>query len=253
MGVISIGQGEDSLFDALAYFDGYDGKALRIDVANFMEMQAVNQPNHEESELWLQEVCQLRANMPGTYAAILAYSLMKSRRVLVHAIRASEGAFAIIQEASHPMIYGKEGAQEVHLLYSEAGHFDALVDLANSTLANALSTASLTRPGPGPAFGAPLENTQQLELSSLFAPIATYSRAHIASWTSSGSEGVLAEEEHEELLRLAGWLLQLHCMPPPKTQQFRAALRTWQDMLRRRLGGRRLPWPWSFMVHGMIL
>ena len=48
----------DGLFHALAHFDGYDGQALRVDVANFLEENALTQPGFEEE--WLQEAVKLR-------------------------------------------------------------------------------------------------------------------------------------------------------------------------------------------------
>ena len=38
----------DCFFHALAYFDGYDGQALRIDMADFLEEQALTQPGFKE-------------------------------------------------------------------------------------------------------------------------------------------------------------------------------------------------------------
>ena len=42
MGVVKVAGDGDCLFHALAFFDGSDGGALRIDVADFMEAEAVN-------------------------------------------------------------------------------------------------------------------------------------------------------------------------------------------------------------------
>eukprot|EP00434_Breviolum_minutum_P022474 symbB.v1.2.019835.t1/scaffold1644.1/size164340/5 len=50
----------DCLFHALAFFDGSDGGALRIDVADFMEQEAVNQPAFEAE--WLDEAERVAAD-----------------------------------------------------------------------------------------------------------------------------------------------------------------------------------------------
>ena len=246
MGVVQVAPDVDCLFHALAYFDGYDGKVLRMDLANFMEQQAGGQAGLQAQ--WLQEVCHLRDNKWGGFLAIAAYSLMKGRRVMVHILRPELGTVQI-QEMSHDSIYGVEIAPVVHLLYRDAGYFDALVELTDGS-----DVPSLGQQGASPQLPSiDKDQVQQLELSSLFAPIASYSQAYVASWTTHSVVPTITQEETGEMLRLAGWLLQLHCMPPPRTHQFRNALRTWQTMLRGRLGGRRLPWPWSFMVYGMIL
>ena len=61
----------DCLFHALAYFDGYDGQALRIDVADFLEEQALTQPGFEEE--WHQE-----ASMQGRVEVPMAHILHTS-------------------------------------------------------------------------------------------------------------------------------------------------------------------------------
>ena len=245
MNVIRMEHDGDSLFHALAHFDGYDGKMLRMELANFMEAQAANHPGFEE--LWLLEAFQLRLNTWGGHAAIIAYSLMKARRVMVHTLQA-DTPLPIVEEVSHASVWGQDGQRTVHILHdSSTDHYDALVEIPLG------ASMEPTRGLPSPLQA---NDLQHLDFSSLYAPIAAYSQAYIASWTVTShryTEGVVSPEETEELLRLAGWILQLMCMPPPRAHQFRMALRTWQGMLRQRFGGRALPWPWSFMVYGMLL
>ena len=150
-----------------------------------------------------------------------------------------------VEEVSHTTNYGRENLRVLHLMYYDHGHYDALVEVNTAT-----TSMEPTRRSPLPLQ---VDDLQHLEFSSLYAPIAAYSPAYIASWTAQCDGNFVTKEESEELLRLAGWLLQLLCMPPPATHQFRSALRTWQAMLRRRLGGRLLPWPWSLVIYGLII
>ena len=245
MKVVPVDHDGDSLFHALAHFDGYDGKVLRIELANFMEAQAAHHPGFEE--LWLLEAFQLRSGKWGGSGAIIAYSLMKARRVMVHTAWA-DTPIPAAEEVSHASIYGQSDRRTVHILCNgNGGYYDALVEIPVGTS---------MEPTRGSPFALQTEDLQHLDFSSLYAPIAAYSQAYVASWTVTSHryrEGIVTEDENEELLRLAGWILQLICMPPPKAHQFRTALRTWQAMLRQRFGGRALPWPWSFMVYGMLL
>lgn len=50
----------DCLFHALAFFEGCDGKALWLELANFMGAGAANHPGLEDQ--WLLAARELRAN-----------------------------------------------------------------------------------------------------------------------------------------------------------------------------------------------
>ena len=240
MGVVAVeGEGE-CLFHALAYFDSLDGWALQMTVADFMEAEAVNQRGFEAE--WLCTAGQLRAQHWGSACAIMGYSLMANTRVVVHTLADQVGIAAAVEEASHPVVHGEAAARVVHVLYNiNMDHYDALVEVAQGRGASEPPTQPTEAP--------------PVEFSSLFAPVAAYTRAYIARWTASSEhdETAVTEVEEQELLRLAGWLLQLLCVPQPETRQLRTALRAWQTMLRQHFGGRLLPWPWSFVIYGMIL
>ena len=239
MGIIAMDGDGDCLFHALGYFDNFDGKELQMNIANFMDGQVWRQAGFFE-EGWHQDVERLRANQPANHVAIAAYSLMMETRVMVHTTGGPMAGFVPIQEMSHASIYGSETARTVHILHNDMGRFDALVELAP------VQKAAL--PCPGPCL-------QTLAPSSLHAPVAAYSRAYVAEWTTKtgDDENAVSQAEREEMLRVAGWLMQLLCTPQHATGQLRAALRSRQAMLRQHFGRRLLPWPWSFMVHGMIL
>lgn len=237
LSVVNAPRDGDCLFHALAHFDNYSGKALRLDVANFLEKQAVNQFGFEEE--WLQEAAKLRDNKWGGHTAIIAYSLMARARVMLHTLDGETGTLRL-EEASHSLLYGKDGVRVIHLLYNNIDHYDALAEVTRDAPKTVVQQQSQTI------------GLQELDFPSLFAPVSAYSQAYIASWTTQHADTISVCEANE-LLRLAGWLLQLHCMPPPTTHQFRRALRDWQSTLRQHFRDRLLPWPWSFMIHGMLL
>lgn len=114
----------DCLFHALGTFDGYDGAALRIEVAGFMEVHAAEQEGFEEE--WMSEAGKLRDSQWGGHTAIAAYSLMTSRRVIIHT---KQGGLQMpaVQEMSHAEVMGKEDCPAVHILYNNVDHYDALI------------------------------------------------------------------------------------------------------------------------------
>lgn len=126
MGVVKMKGDGDCCFHALAYFNAHDGKALRIEVADFMEEHALDQPGFEEE--WLLEASKLRANRWGGHSAIAAYSLLKGRRVIVHTRNIAAGTVDV-QEQSHGFIYGSQQMEQVHILYNGIDHYDALVEM----------------------------------------------------------------------------------------------------------------------------
>jgi hypothetical protein len=238
MGVISMGGGVDCLFHALAFFDQYDGCALRCHVASFMEKQAQHQ--HGLETAWFCEAQQLHSKAPPSRLAITAYSLMTQTRVMVHTL-STAGQNATVEEVSHPLVCGAGAARMVHILYRNMNQYDALVELTTCT--------------EGTAAHIPLTYPMPIDYWSLRAPIHSHPPAFIAEWTTQvdDDETAVTDAEREELIRMTGWLLQLLCMPRSGTSQLRIALRVWQAKLRQYFGCRLLPWPWSFVIYGMIL
>ena len=126
--VIKVTGDGDCLFHALAFIDGYDGGALRIDVANFMEENAQGQPGFQEE--WVREVGQLRASKWGGHTATIAYSLMRNTRVMVHTFQA-ETKTVTVEEVSHASIHRNDAVRLAHILYNGCDHYDALVELTD--------------------------------------------------------------------------------------------------------------------------
>ena len=119
----------DCLFHALAHFDGYDGQALRVDVANFLEENALTQPGFEEE--WLQEAVKLRDYKWGGHTATAAYSLMQRRRICVHPRQPGTGA-PKVEELSHASVHGQEDLHVAHILCNGVDHYDALVEVSDT-------------------------------------------------------------------------------------------------------------------------
>lgn len=116
----------DCLFHALGAFDGYDGAALRIEVVGYMEVHAMEQEGFEEK--WLTEARKLRDSQWGGHTAIAAYSLMTSRRVVLHT-RGGNMEMPKVKEMSHAEVFGKEDYDVVHILYNNLDHYDALIQI----------------------------------------------------------------------------------------------------------------------------
>ena len=92
----------DCLFHALGLPDSYDGNALRIEVADFMEARAPGLPAADQ-QLWLLEAEKLRGNRWAGHTAAVAYSAFKQRRVLIHQ-RRGEGAAPRVEDATHASV-----------------------------------------------------------------------------------------------------------------------------------------------------
>ena len=117
----------DCLFHALGLPDSYDGNALRIEVADFMEARAPGLPAADQ-QLWLLEAEKLRGNRWAGHTAAVAYSAFKQRRVLIHQRR--EGAAPRVEDATHASVPPTAPLQ--HILYNGADHYDALVEVSTA-------------------------------------------------------------------------------------------------------------------------
>ena len=127
LAVVKVAGDGDCLFHALAFLDNYDGGALRIELAEFMERHAHTQSAFQEE--WLIEASKLRCNRWAGHTVITAYSLMKNTRVMVHTKEGGEGTVKV-EEMSHASVFGSREARLVHILYN-GSHYDALVEISN--------------------------------------------------------------------------------------------------------------------------
>ena len=145
MRVVKVEGDGDCLFHALAYFESGDGGALRIDVADFLEANALEQEGFEE--IWLREAEELRASAWGGHNAIIAYSLMKKTRVILHTHH-NGTAETTVAEQSHGLVIDCDEAPVLHILYNGVNHYDALVPLVTAADREDLVPAWEDQPAP---------------------------------------------------------------------------------------------------------
>lgn len=128
--IVKVSGDGDCLFHALAYADGGDGQALRLELANYMEAFADGEAGFQEE--MRREAAKLRAGTWGGHAAIATYSHMKQKRIVAHARRVYDGtATAVVEEMSHASVQGKEGVCMSRIFYNDDDHDDALVEVAD--------------------------------------------------------------------------------------------------------------------------
>jgi len=145
MMVVKVEGDGDCLFHALAYFESGDGGALRIDVADFLEAHALDQ--HGFEEIWLREAEKLRASAWGGHNAIIAYSLMKRTRVVLHTHHTG-AAETTVAEQSHGLVKDCTEAPVHHILFNGVNHYDALVPLVTAADHEGLKPAWENQPAP---------------------------------------------------------------------------------------------------------
>ena len=140
MRVVKVEGDGDCLFHALAYFESGDGGALRIEVADFLEANALEQQGFEET--WFREAEKLRASAWGGHTAIVAYSLMKKTRVILHTHKTGAAETTVVEQSHSPVIDCNE------VLYNGVNRYDALVPLVTAADREGLMPAWENQPSP---------------------------------------------------------------------------------------------------------
>ena len=137
----------DCLFHALAYHLGAaeTGAALRDQVANYMEQEALEQPSWE-SEYFLEEARSLRAGVWGGTTASTVFTKMMGVRVVVHTKEADKDV--AVKDWTHLSV--PDNRTTLHLLFNGSDHYDALKEVEYQ--ANAME-AAWEQPPP-PAYAA---------------------------------------------------------------------------------------------------
>ncbi|CAK9046729.1 ATP-dependent DNA helicase, partial [Durusdinium trenchii] len=131
MGVVKVAGDGSCLFHSLAFHEGCGGEALKVEIIDFIDNVLAAQDEALQEE-WLQEAEHLRGDAAwGGHMAIVAYSAMREKRVVVHT-RLGEGGVQV-QEQSHEAVYGNSSLPTVHILYNGEDHYDAMVELADAT------------------------------------------------------------------------------------------------------------------------
>jgi hypothetical protein len=180
MAVTKVAGDGDCLFHALAFFDAYDGGALRIDVAEFMETHARNQVGYEGE--WIREAKRLRASEWGGHTVVTAYSLMKKARVVLHTHRSGD-ATTTVEEVMHMSINSNEAVRTVHILYNGVDHYDALVEITDTQ-----DLVPAWPQPPPPVYFSPASN----QADDDFPPLADTRQGHDNRSTKLGRKGLTA-------------------------------------------------------------
>lgn len=126
LGLVDVAGDGDCLFHALGVHDSQDGRALRIEIAHFMEAEALNQEDGFAGT-WLDEAEQLLHGRWGGYTALTAYSLLRRVKVEVH-IKQPAGS-CLIKDATHPDVARNGLAPVRRVFYNGLDHYQALVQL----------------------------------------------------------------------------------------------------------------------------
>ena len=180
MAVTKVAGDGDCLFHALAFFDVYDGGALRIDVAEFMEAHAQDQAGYEGE--WVREARRLRASEWGGHTAVTAYSLMKQAKVVFYTHRSGE-AKTTVEEVMHMSINSSEAVRTIHILYNEVDHYDALVEITD-----AQDLVPAWPQPPPPIYFSPASN----QADDDFPPLTDTRQGHDNRSTKPGRKGLTA-------------------------------------------------------------
>ena len=126
LGLVKVPGDGDCLFHALGLHDAQDGNALRIEIAHFMQQEALNQDDGFAGT-WLDEAEELLDGRWGGHTAATAYSLLRTVKVEIH-IRQSCGT-VLIKDATHPDVAGMETAPTRRVFYNGVDHCQALVEV----------------------------------------------------------------------------------------------------------------------------
>ena len=180
LAVMKVAGDGDCLFHALAFFDAYDGGALRIDVAEFMEAHAPNQAGYEGE--WIREAKRLRAREWGGHTVVTAFSLMKKVKVVLHTHRSGE-ATTTVEEVMHMSMNNSEAVRTLHILYNGVDHYDALVEVTDTHD----MVPAWPQPPPPIYFSPP---SQQPDLD--FPPLTDTRQGHDNPSTKLGRKGFTA-------------------------------------------------------------
>ena len=116
----------DCLFHALGFVDSMGGNLLRGTLVAFMREEAtLLEP--AEASIWTEEADALSGNVWGGHTAIMAYTKMRQRCVILHK-RDIVGSMQLLF-VKHDSVPGTAEVQ--HVLYTGGNHYDALLELSN--------------------------------------------------------------------------------------------------------------------------
>ena len=135
LAVVDVPGDGNCLFSALALHEpSSTAEELRTEVADFLEANAMTQGVHAES--WFEESDYLRGSKEdhwGGDTALVAYSLLRQRRVFVHT-QEQEGWQPKVVEKTHEGVAVDVSADAaIHLLYNGSDHYTGLVPIEDLT------------------------------------------------------------------------------------------------------------------------
>lgn len=126
LGIVDVAGDGDCLFHAVGFHDSQDGRTLRIEIARFMEREALNQEDGFQGA-WLDEAEELLRGRWGGHTALTAYSLLRKAKMEVHILQLSGSV--LIKDATHPDVAGIDTAPVIRVFYNGLDHYQALVQL----------------------------------------------------------------------------------------------------------------------------
>ncbi|CAE7300135.1 anks1b, partial [Symbiodinium sp. CCMP2592] len=143
------------LFHALAHGSEENGVHLRALIIQYLEDNAASQENEEQVEAWYQEAEYLQSNAShwGGDTAIIAFTLMRQQRVILHwrtddgHIQTSERTHTEVQDTAERFRHaGQDNAEIIHLWYNGRDHYDLLVPSQEQPPAPAPRAANQPQP-----------------------------------------------------------------------------------------------------------
>eukprot|EP00971_Amphidinium_carterae_P346282 6487632-Amphidinium_carterae.4 len=112
----------DCLFHALAMHEDGDAAALRMEVTDYLEQEAMSQ---EAPYPWLEEAANLRGNQWATHTTICGYALMQKRQVIVHKLDERTQAHNTLSLLDQDVDTG--GHEPIHIWYNGTNHYEGIV------------------------------------------------------------------------------------------------------------------------------
>eukprot|EP00971_Amphidinium_carterae_P332991 6467450-Amphidinium_carterae.1 len=143
----------DCLFHAIAMHEDGDAAALRVEVSDYLEREAMSQ---EAPYPWLEEATNLRAKQWATHTAICGYALMRKRQVIVHNMDEMTQAHNTISLLDKDV--DTSGHEPIHIWYNGTNHYEGMVHsssaVSDTILSGGMSHDNEDFPSLGRSIGA---------------------------------------------------------------------------------------------------
>eukprot|EP00971_Amphidinium_carterae_P345242 6486103-Amphidinium_carterae.1 len=150
----------DCLFHAIALHEDGDAAALRVEISDYLEREAMSQ---EAPYPWLEEAANLRADQWATHTAICGYALMRKRQVIVHhmdEMTQAHNTFSLLDKD-----VDTNGHEPIHIWYNGTNHYEGMVHssgvVADTMLSGGTSQDKEDFPPLGKSIGASPKKRQR--------------------------------------------------------------------------------------------